>query len=241
LLLAIALVALFLCVIKIILFIYYKQYKKTKVMKTKNKIQAGISIGMIRLALASFFIAIVFASCSKDEIAPSSNNNQSSDATAMRARQPDNTVQQITSPGNAMLTMAHIGKGSVQSYEAKLFSNGIVELKAISNLPFKGTIRYYISQKDVQAVRDVFMKNGFSRLAAEYEYPGRNVYPINITSFATCSDCDILSIKTVKDHTVMIPKALANIKAAATKLLQIERHIFMPTGDLGAVDGTASN
>jgi hypothetical protein len=215
-------------------------------MKTKNKIQAGLSIGMIRLALASFFIAIVFASCSKDEIAPSSSNNVSSDASVLRAVQPVNTIQlkeenislQILPIQPPFIIMSRNGQGNNPSWEVKVFANGLVSLKAIANLSFKGTIEYAIPATTVNALRELFLRNGFERL--KDEYPGSGNFPVNVTAFVSCQDCDNqfhLSIEKVTDHSAMLPANLIKIKATAAQLLHLDKFIQTGSDTASEVDG----
>jgi hypothetical protein len=131
--------------------------------------------------------------------------------------------------------MSHFERGSGKSFEAKVWASGIVEIKAISNLPFHGTIRYSIPSKSVQAIREVFLRNGFDRLEAEY--PGKRGAATSVTTFVSCPECESLIVRSVTDHGIRLPEQLIKIKASVSVLMQLDKHI---NGGIGNTDNTAA-
>jgi hypothetical protein len=122
--------------------------------------------------------------------------------------------------------------GSCPAYELRVYRDGTVEYKGVSSVQTMGAAAGRVSDEDLAALDDLFIRNGYVDLDSSYESPSCCDAPTVYTTYSPGGCKKSVAHYLGADD---VPKALFDIEAGFERIVHVERFIGEKTGGPAAV------
>jgi len=204
---------------------------KNKMFNYLNNLKMKKNLASMKIAFlpAFLFAALLFSSCSKNELDELQITNPNGETSGSNSTK-DVYSPSPTIPFGSMIGISHGScMGSCPTYTVTVSEQGDVVYTGIANVAVRGPVRYKISADEAYQLGSMMEQMGFFNLASEYiVIPDAQRFETSLV----WKD----RIKSVVDYGVNVPQNLILMREQVEKALHIKRFIV---GD--PVDPSATN